>query len=181
MRNKFGALSFIETGTNKAYSTTESRWKLIPEGSTIRFGDDDAFYTIAGVEELFYIKKFHKISRNAIEILEDVKLNMVPSDIATISHKQFTLFEHHILDCGQNYKKGDIIVINGGLSTVNTYDMSKNETALKITKLNSTGGIVEMDIISSGNYLTTPNELFDVDTNSKQFFEAYNFVSYSHF
>ena len=88
MINAYGSTASIEKDSNVVYSTTQGKWGLIPDGSLIKFSDDHGFYIINFVKEVFYIEKFRKHGKTSVEIFQNVGLNMLPGDAATLSAKQ---------------------------------------------------------------------------------------------
>ena len=157
MVNAYGSTASIENNSNVVYATTQGKWGLIPDGSLIKFSDDHGFYTINFVKEIFYIEKFIKHSKTSVEVFQNVGLNMLPGDTATLSAKQHKLTKATVIDGGKGFKEGDVIAIDSGRASVNSSDGTIHHSVLTIKEVTKKGSVLELVISKQGNYLILPD------------------------
>ena len=163
MINAYGSTASIEKDSNVVYSTTQGKWGLIPDGSLIKFSDDHGFYIIYFVKEVFYIEKFRKLGKTSVEIFQNVGLNMLPGDAATLSAKQHKLVRVTVLDGGKGFKEGDVIAVDGGRASVNSSDGTVHHSVLRIKEVTKKGSVLELDISKQGNYLLLPDSTYSAN------------------
>ena len=134
----------------------------MPEGSLIRIGNDHTFYNVQGAEETFYIKEFSKLGPDTIEIHDDVKYNIVPDDVVTISYKEHEVTSFDVMNAGQGFKANDVFSIEEGLPHVRTFDGEPELATFIIKRVNKKGGIVSLDLINYGIYIEKPPVAFTI-------------------
>ena len=157
MKHPGFTLSIIKD-SNTAIAHTEADLSNIREGSLIKFGTDDVFYTIARAEYKHYIKDFEVVSRNQIKINGDIGDSLLLGDNVYLTHKEYKLSNViKIKSAGAKYKIGDIVTLFGGTLSISLSDNHPNPAKLKVVSVNGDGGISDLEIIGSGKYLESPS------------------------
>ena len=162
MINAYGSTASVENGSNKVFGTTKARWKLVPDGALIRIGNDHTFYNVKGSQETFFIKEFSKIEPDAIEIHEDVKYNVVPDDVVTISYKEHEVASFDVMTAGEGFSVNDVFSLEEGLPHVRSFDGEPELAVFTVKRVNKKGGILSLDLTDYGIYIEKPSTTFTV-------------------
>jgi hypothetical protein len=164
MINAYGSTASVETNSNKVYGTTKARWKLVQEGSLLRIGNDHTFYNVQDTEETFYIKEFYKVSPDTIEVHDNVKYNIVPDDLVTISYKEHEIASFDVEHAGQGFKVNDVFSVEDGLPNFRKFDGEPELATFVVKKVNKKGGIISLDLLEYGVYIEKPPLTFKVES-----------------
>lgn len=160
MKHPGGTVS-VKQNTNRLISSTEADWSHLREGTFVMIGHDRAIYHVGKPEEIMYIKDFEKdIDDYKIRVKGGTEINLMQDDSIKISSKEYELMTvYSIESAGKNFKAGDIVEAESGVAAENKVDGIKQRAALKVTSVNSVGGVVMFDIISRGKYIKPPEKI----------------------
>lgn len=145
--------------SNRIISSTEESWGSVREGSYFKFTRDNVFYNVAKVKPIFYIKPFIAISNIEIEIEENNQVLIFAGDSIKISYKEYQLLTVvSPIDRGTGYSKGDILYLDGGVLSFNTFDGSSKPAKVKVDSVSAEGAIIQMSMDDVGKYIKAPEE-----------------------
>lgn len=156
MRNFYLTCS-IFNNTNRAVSSSEESWASVREGSYIKFGDDNAFYTVGSVSSIMYIKDFTTKDRKTLVINDNVGVNLDKNDCLQISYKEYELLTViRPINQGAGYKVGETVFLVGGSPSVETQTGAKKLAAFKVTQTDNDGAILQIQLAERGKYIQAP-------------------------
>jgi len=156
MRNFYLTCSILNN-TNRAVSSSEESWGSVREGSYIKFGDDAAFYTVASVNPLMYIKDFTIQDRKTLIINDNVNVNLDKNDCLQISYKEYELLTViKPVNPGTKYKVGETIFLSGGVPSIETGTGTKKLAAFLVTQTDNEGAILQIQLAERGKYIQPP-------------------------
>lgn len=155
----FGHFGSIEKNSNKIISNSESDWRGVREGTSIRFLSDKVYYTVAKTEPLFYIRDFTFVDPGMIKLAEDSGLNILVRDYVSLSYKEYELNSvSALLTGGFGYKVGERVSFDGGNAAIDITTNSPTFLSLLIKEVGPAGEIIKFDIENRGKYLVAPAE-----------------------
>lgn len=155
---QFGFSASIHENNNFAISHGDAHWGQIRPNSSIRFGDDDIFYSAIKTEELFYIKDCIVQNGNELIVEDNATINLLHGDTLDISYKEYELFDVSVINGGTNYKQGNLLSVSGGLSPINPVDGLQKISTLSIDEVGSAGQVIKISIKNRGKYTVQPEE-----------------------
>lgn len=157
MRN-LGYTVNINNSSNEVISHSESDWSTIKNNSLITIDNDGIFYTIGKIEQLNLIQDFITQDKNII-LNGNYEYYFIENDVLTISYKEYeTLAINSILNKGNNYKKGDILTLNGGILSVDVIDNTSQPCLFEVEEIDGNGSVHKLKILNKGIYLVFPNK-----------------------
>lgn len=156
----------INNNSNYIIGHTESDWSVLRNGSLISIDDDNHFYHIGDVKKINLIVDFDVIN-DSLVLNGDLEENFIHNDVITISYKEYELLAiKSIVSAGSRYKVGDILYPSDGLASsdvVNNYTLNSKIT---VEEVDSNGGIKNLSISKSGNYIIIPSEINKISGGS---------------
>lgn len=149
----------IINNTNKIISDSDVDWRGIREGSIVRFENDKIFYNVVKHDSFFYIKDFVTSDPKTISISDNVSAFLMGEDFITISFKEYEIMGIiKIIDGGNNYSEGDILIIDGGTPSIKLEDGILQTAKIRVAEVLPGGVISKVLIESRGKYIETPNK-----------------------
>ena len=158
-RKNFGYTASILKDSNRLIASSQVNWAGLPINSFIIFDDDEEFYRLTSKESFFLIKDFEKVSDNEILIHENVGVKLSLNDSVKLTFKEYEAVEVNVKNGGKGFKKGDLLIVKGGVLKKDLLNDVTFPTEIKITKVDKKGSIKEVSINSKGVYLDTPDSL----------------------
>lgn len=149
----FGVSASVGIGTNKIVSSTLCNWAKVKIGSFFKFKNDESWFKIVNIKNLYWIKDFNVKHRNIITIPEIVFPYLGINDELQITYKEYELAEVRVVsDPGKKYAINEIVYFNGGLIS---RDLDQS-AAIKVLATNEAGEIVHYEVFNKGKYLVVP-------------------------
>lgn len=131
----------------------------LSSGSRIKFYLDPESYTIARIEELFYIVSFEVRSNGDLLIKDNVDINLVLGDVVDVSYKEYELdTKVNIIGAGSGYLVGDVLTIREGTPYTDVDTKIDKYSRLEISDTNEFGGVISLKVIDAGKYIKVPSE-----------------------
>jgi hypothetical protein len=155
-RKHFGYTASILKGTNRVIASSQADWGSLIEGSFIIFDEDDNFYKIVNKENFFYIKDFERVESDKIFIHESVGLKLGLNDSIRLTFKEYEVSEISIKEKGSDFREGEILTLQGGLSKKDLVNDVDIPTQLKVTEVDKDGGILKIEVDTHGVYIEAP-------------------------
>lgn len=159
----FGFTVSILNNSNRIVSSSEVDWSHLREASSIKFGDDSSYYTVAKISPFFYIQDFTIIDSNTLKINNDIGINLLQHDKIDLSYKEFEIRAiKNLIDSGKNYKTGDILYFKNDKVSISTIDNQPNMSTFIVSEVNSEGTITKLVYQERGKYLVCPDSIIEL-------------------
>ncbi len=156
------ALSILK-GSNKATSHSEDNVSSLREGTYIRIGNDNIFYTILSTKSIFLIKDFELLSPTRIKIKDLNHHVYLKGDTITASYKEKELLSvFNIVNGGRGYKIGDQVSLVGGDASFNVETNSTFPAKFVINEIDDKGAVLSFGILENGRYINPPPKICDL-------------------
>ena len=128
----------------------------------------DYFYKIVGKDKSLYIKDAEVKSDDSLSVLGEDRFNFCVNDSVTFTHKQYTIAGAEIEDGGKNFKVDDLLSIDSGICSINSYDGTEALPVIRVKKVNKSGKILELSVLknSGGVFNVTPDSVSEVSSVS---------------
>ena len=135
------------------YSNNLSDWSSLNAGSKVNILEDSEEYTVVKNDIIHFNKKFIIKDKNTITINNCSKETVLAGDTLTFEFDYYSLvLINEILEKGQGYRVGDIVKLEENSlfsKIINEKDCAK----FIIKKIDTLGGILEIEQISQGIYI----------------------------
>jgi hypothetical protein len=154
----FGFSINIDKNSNTLVSHAGSNWSALREGSLININNETHFYTIGHKENFNISTNFKNLNGSQIQIDGNYESFFLNNDLINLSYKEYTLSSiMNIVDGGAGYKKGDILIPDGGQLSINSFDNNSETSAIEVKEVDGNGKILKTSITKNGKYLYPPN------------------------
>lgn len=156
-KNFFNSIS-VSKNSDKIISSTQDSFAAIRSGSYIKIGDLDILYSIINSKNFFYSKEFRVLPSRVLKISSHTNTFLQRDDAVKITYDEYKLdYILNIVNGGQFYTKGDILIVNGGSPSINLVDGNIFPTKLIVEEINPDGGAVQrLSLHEPGKYITPP-------------------------
>lgn len=159
MKQEIFSASF-KKGSNKIYGSTGSSFNLVRPDSFAKLNGVPGLFTVLDKSKDFYIYEF-KNNNKILEVNGDISEIISPGDDIKISYKEYSVGQFFIKNSGAGYAVGDLLDLTDENAIKNTFDNKSFGAILKVTKINSNGGIESLNVEYRGRHL------FDSETKKE--------------
>ena len=156
MAKQFGYTASILQDSNKLIASSQADWTTLKDGSLILFEGDQNFYKVIGKEKFFYIKEFEVLSKDEIEVHEDVGIKLTLNDNLALTFKEYEVVSVNILNGGTGFSVGQTLGVKGGIAKFDSSEGIKLSSNLRVTEVNEEGSILSIEVDNGGLYLDVP-------------------------
>lgn len=156
------SVATFKKNSNTIYSSTDSDWTRVRNGSFIKFQSSSDLFTVTGKQQHDFLKSFDRIANATVEIKGDCSDILSPGDVVKLSKKEYSVSEFFVKSGGSGYAKGDILEVAEELAVKDKRDNNSLCAIFKVEEVDSEGRIIVLNATSKGRYF--------VEEEKKQFF-----------
>jgi hypothetical protein len=149
-------------------ASNESDLSFLRDNSYVTIKGQDYFYKIVGKEKSLYIKDVEVKSDDSLSMSGQDRFNFCVNDSVTFTHKQHTIIDAKLKDGGKNFKVDDVLSIDSGVCSINSYDGTEALPVIRVKKVNESGKILKLDVLknSGGVFNVAPDLVSEVSSVS---------------
>ncbi len=144
--------------TNLFMATSDEDWGSLRQGTSIRFGQDSIYYSVAKTEKFLYIKDFEIIEPFRVVINGDTGIIFLKGDSIDLSYKEAELNSFQIKSGGKNHYIGEKIQLIGGIASSDLFSGRSLTTTFIVAKINDDKSVSELKVEQAGRYIVLPEK-----------------------
>ena len=155
-------------GSNKLIASNEADLSFLRHNSFVTIKGQDHLYKIIGKDKTLYIKEAEVKTDDSATLSGEDRFNFCVNDAVTFTHKQYQITEVEVQDGGKNFNVDDLVSIDSGLCSINSYDGTESIPVIKVKKVNKSGSILEVEMLknSGGVFNIAPDLLTNASSVS---------------